>query len=51
MACKAHLTAVLRIIDIKTGKTTTVEALTINLIKDEMSYVKSCLNTRATSGT
>ena len=36
-ARKEHLTALLKIVDIKTGKTTTVQALTINLIKNEMS--------------
>lgn len=45
-ARKEHLSALLKIVDIKTGKTTTVQALTINLIKDEMSYVESKLKGR-----
>jgi len=46
-ARKEHLTALLKIVDIKSGKTTTVEALTINLIKNEMSYVESKLKGRS----
>lgn len=45
-ARKEHLTALLKIVDHKTGKTTTVQALTINLIKNEMSYVESKLKGR-----
>lgn len=45
-ARKEHLTALLKIVDIKTGKTTTVQTLTINLIKNEMSYVESKLKGR-----
>jgi endonuclease III len=45
-ARKEHLTALLKIVDIKTGKATTVQALTINLIKEEMSYVESKLKGR-----
>ena len=45
-ARKEHLTALLKIVDIKTGKTTTVQALTINLIKNEMSYVEGKLKGR-----
>ncbi|WP_339545451.1 hypothetical protein [Pseudomonas sp. RA_35y_Pfl2_P32] len=45
-ARKEHLTALLKIVDIKTGKTTTVQALTIKLIKEEMSYVESKLKGR-----
>lgn len=45
-ARKEHLTALLKIVDIKTGKNTTVQALTINLIKNEMSYVESKLKGR-----
>jgi len=45
-ARKEHLTALLKILDIKPGKTTTVQALTINLIKYEMSYVESKLKGR-----
>lgn len=45
-ARKEHLTALLKIVDIKTGKTTTVQTLTVNLIKEEMSYVESKLKGR-----
>lgn len=46
-ARKEHLTALLKIVDIKTGKTTTVQTLTVNLIKEEMSYVESKLKGRS----
>lgn len=46
-ARKEHLTALLKIVDHKTGKTTTVQTLTINLIKIEMSYVESKLKGRS----
>ena len=46
-ARKKHLTALLKIVDIKTGKTTTVQALTINLIKEEMSRIESKLQKRS----
>jgi hypothetical protein len=45
-ARKKHLTALLEIVDIRIGKTTTVQALTIKLIKEEMSYVDSKLKGR-----
>ena len=45
-ARKEHLAALLKIVDIKTGKTTTVQALTIKLIKNEMNYVESKLQGR-----
>jgi len=45
-ARKEHLTALLKIVDIKTGKTTTVQTLTVTLIKKEMSYVESKLKGR-----
>lgn len=45
-ARKEHLTALLKIVDIKTGKTTTVQTLTVDLIKKEMSYVESKLKSR-----
>ncbi len=44
---KEHLTALLKIVDTKTGKTTTVQALTINPIRNEMSYVESKLRGRS----
>ena len=43
---KNHLTALLKIVDIKTGKSTKVQSLTVKLIKDEMSYVESKLKGR-----
>lgn len=46
-ARKEHLTALLKIVDIKTGKTTTVQTLTVKLIKEEMSYVESKLKGRS----
>lgn len=45
-ARKNHLTALLKIVDIKTGKSTRVQSLTVKLIKDEMSYVESKLKGR-----
>jgi len=45
-ARKNHLTALLKIVDIKTGKTTEVQSLTVNLIRAEMSHVESQLKGR-----
>ncbi|CAH0312172.1 hypothetical protein SRABI06_04993 [Pseudomonas brassicacearum] len=45
-ARKNHLTALLKIVDIRTGKTTKVQSLTVNLIKTEMSHVESQLRGR-----
>jgi len=45
-ARKNHLTALLKIADIKTGKTTKVQTLTANLIKAEMSHIESQLKGR-----
>lgn len=45
-ARKNHLTALLKIVDIKTGKTTEVQSLTVNLIMAEMSHVESQLKGR-----
>lgn len=45
-ARKSHLTALLKVVDIKTGKATKVQTLTVNLIKAEMSHVESKLNGR-----
>ncbi|MCU1786576.1 hypothetical protein NTD80_27835 [Pseudomonas sp. 13B_2.1_Bac1] len=42
-ARKNHLTALLKIVDIKTGKTTTVQKLTVDLIKAEINHVDSKL--------
>ncbi|WPN62671.1 hypothetical protein QMK47_24620 [Pseudomonas sp. P9_35] len=43
---KNHLTALLKIMDMKTGKTTKVQSLTVDLIKAEMSRVDSQLSGR-----
>ncbi|MGF6220156.1 hypothetical protein AB7M26_000052 [Pseudomonas sp. F-14 TE3482] len=45
-ARKNHLTALLKIVDIKTAKASKVQALTVNLIKAEMSHVESQLKGR-----
>ena len=45
-ARKNHLTALLKIVDIKTGKTTTVQKLTVDLIKAEINLVDSKLYRR-----
>lgn len=45
-ARKEHLTALLKIVSIKTGKTTTVQELTINLIKAEMAYMEDKIQRR-----
>lgn len=45
-ARKDHLTTLLKIVDIKNGKTTKVEVLTVNLIKTEMSHIESQLKRR-----
>ena len=45
-ARKNHLTALLKIVDSKTGKASKVQALTVNLIKAEMSHVESQLKGR-----
>ncbi|MDP9518209.1 hypothetical protein [Pseudomonas protegens] len=45
-ARKAHLTTLLKIVDIKSGKTTKVQALTVDLIKTEMSRIESQLKRR-----
>lgn len=46
-ARKEHLTALLKILDIKTGKITKVQTLTIDSIKNEMSYVENQLKGRS----
>lgn len=43
---KDHLTTLLKIVDIKNGKTTKVEALTVDLIKAEINHVESQLKRR-----
>ncbi|ASE21613.1 hypothetical protein D3X12_30555 [Pseudomonas protegens] len=45
-ARKDHLTTLLQIVDIKSGKTTKVQALTVDLIKTEMSHIESQLKRR-----
>jgi hypothetical protein len=45
-ARKNHLTALMKIVDIKTGKVSNVQTLTVNLIKNEMSYIEDQLKGR-----
>lgn len=45
-ARKNHLTALMKIVDIKTGKVSIVQTLTVNLIKNEMSYIEDQLKGR-----
>lgn len=45
-ARKSHLNALMKVVDIKTGKTSKVQALTVNLIKNEMSLIESQLKGR-----
>jgi hypothetical protein len=43
---KAHLTALLKILDTKIGKTTAMQKLTINAIKAEMGLIEHKLKKR-----
>jgi hypothetical protein len=45
-ARKSHLTALMKVVDIKTGKASKVQTLTVNLIKNEMSLIESQLKGR-----
>ncbi|WDG76200.1 hypothetical protein PUP68_27570 [Pseudomonas chlororaphis] len=45
-ARKKHLTELMKIVDIKMGKTSNVQTLTVNLIKNEMSFIEDQLNGR-----
>jgi len=45
-ARKSHLTALMKIVDIKIGKTSKVQTLTVNSIKSEMSLIESQLKGR-----
>lgn len=45
-ARKSYLTALMKVVDIKAGKTSKVQALTVNLIKSEMSLIESQLKGR-----
>jgi hypothetical protein len=45
-ARKEHLTDLLKIVDIKTGKITPVQTLTVTLMKEEISYIESKLKGR-----
>lgn len=45
-ARKNHLTALMKIVDIKTGKISKVQALTVNSLKSEMSLIESQLKGR-----
>lgn len=42
-ARKSHLTALMKIADIKTGKISNVQTLKVNLIKNEMSFIEDQL--------
>lgn len=46
-ARKSHLAALMKVVDIKTGKVSKVQALTVNLIKNEMSRIESQLKGRS----
>jgi len=45
-ARKNHLNGLMKIVDIKTGKVSNVQTLTVNLIKNEMSYIEDQLKGR-----
>lgn len=45
-ARKSYLTALMKVVDIKAGKTSKVQALTVNLIKNEMSRIENQLKGR-----
>jgi hypothetical protein len=45
-ARRNHLIALMKIVDIKTGKTSKVQALTVNSLKSEMSLIESQLKGR-----
>lgn len=45
-ARKSHLTALMKIVDLKTGKVSNVQTLTVNLIKNEMSFIEDQLKGR-----
>ncbi|KPH00381.1 hypothetical protein AEQ67_06920 [Pseudomonas sp. RIT-PI-q] len=45
-ARKSYLTALMKVVDIKAGKASKVQALTVNLIKSEMSHIESQLKGR-----
>jgi hypothetical protein len=45
-ARKTHLTALIKIVDIRTGKVSNVQTLTVNLIKNEMSLIEDQLKGR-----
>ena len=45
-ARKSYLTALIKVVDIKAGKASKVQLLTVNLIKSEMSLIESQLKGR-----
>ncbi|MHB2246005.1 hypothetical protein ACX64O_03915 [Pseudomonas fitomaticsae] len=45
-ARKSYLTALMKVVDIKAGKASKVQVLTVNLIKSEMSLIESQLKGR-----
>jgi len=42
----SHLTALMKILDTKTGTVSNVQKLTVNLIKNEMSFIEDQLKGR-----
>jgi hypothetical protein len=45
-ARRSYLTALMKVVDIKAGKASKVQVLTVNLIKSEMSLIESQLKGR-----
>lgn len=45
-ARKDHLTALLKLVDVKTGKSTAMQKLTIAAIKSEMEFIEHKLRNR-----
>lgn len=45
-ARKSYLTALMKVVDIKAGKASKVQVLTVHLIKSEMSLIESQLKGR-----
>ncbi|MCS3840550.1 hypothetical protein HNR03_005174 [Pseudomonas sp. JAI111] len=46
-ARKSHLIALMKVVDINTGKISKVQALTVNLIKNEMNLIENQLKGRS----
>lgn len=45
-ARKAHLNALLKTVDARSGKPSQIQTLTVNAIKSEMAHIESQLNRR-----